>query len=189
VDFRVPPGAPGFEDQLLIKADKNPNSRGAELIGLGPRDGGLDARGMLEAARARALKCLWVFHGDLLSSAWPVAETLEALLNLDCLIYQGSNDGGMSPHAHLVLPSATYAECEGTYTNFEGRVQRFRKALEPLGESLPDWEILARVGQALGLEFRPAKAADCFGALGRSVPAFAGLTYRGVGDLGQRVSA
>ena len=189
VDFRVPPRAPGFEDQLLIKADKNPNSAGAELIGLGPRDGGLDAPGMLEAARARVLKCLWVFHHDILNAAWPEAETLEALLNLDCLIYQGSNDGGTSPHAHLVLPSTTYAECEGTYTNFEGRVQRFRKALEPLGESLPDWEILARVGRALGLEFRPARAEDCFGALGQSVPAFAGLTYRGIGDLGQRVSA
>ena len=62
VDFRVPPRTPGDEDRILIKADKNPNTRGAELIGLGPRPGGLDARGMLRAARDRRIKCLWVFH-------------------------------------------------------------------------------------------------------------------------------
>ena len=134
VDFRVPPREPGFEDQILIKADNNPNTKGAELIGLLPRGAGLGAVGMLRTARAGGLKCLWVFHHDLLGSAWPEAETLEALLALDCLIFQGSNDNGVSPYAQLVLPSATYAESEGSYTNFEGRVQRFRKALPPLGE-------------------------------------------------------
>jgi NADH-quinone oxidoreductase subunit G len=188
VDFGVPPRTPGFEDGLLIKADKNPNTRGAELIGFLPRDGGLDASGMLQAARARTLKCLWVFHHDLLDSAWPEDLVLEALGALDCLVFQGSNENGLSSSAHLILPSATYAECEGTYTNFQGRVQRFRKALPPLGESLPDWEILARVGHALELPFRPARAEGCFTALGQAVPAFAGLTYRSLGDTGQQVA-
>jgi NADH-quinone oxidoreductase subunit G len=190
VDFSVPPREPGFEDQILIKGDKNPNGKGAELMGLQPGPGGLDARGMLGAARAGTLKCLWVFHHDLLQSAWPEAEVEAALRALDCLIFQGPNENGLSPRAHLVLPSATYAESEGTYTNWEGRVQRFRKALDPLGESLPDWEILARVGRALGLGGRPpGRAEECFKTLAQSVPAFAGLTYRSLGDAGQKVSA
>jgi NADH-quinone oxidoreductase subunit G len=194
VDFRVPPRERGFEDQILIKADKNPNTKGAELIGLLPRAGGLDAVGMLRAARAGGLKCLWVFHHDLLGSAWPEAETLEALLALDCLIFQGSNDNGASPYAQLVLPSATYAESEGSYTNFEGRVQRFRKALPPLGESLPDWEILGRVGRALGIRDsgfggRTMTPERIFAALAQEVQAFSGLSYRSLGDRGQTVSS
>jgi NADH-quinone oxidoreductase subunit G len=188
VDFRLPPASPGDEDRLLIKADKNPNTRGAELIGLSPRDGGLDARGMLEAARAGRIKCLWLFHHDLLAAAWPAAETRAALSALDRLIVQGSHRHGMHAYAHYVLPSASWVEREGTFTNFEGRVQRFWKAVEPLGSALADWEIIARIGQALGLDGSPGKAEDCFRGLSASVPALAGLSYRDLGDTGVLVS-
>ena len=48
-----------------------------------------------------------------------------------------------SAAAHLVLPSAAYVEREGTFTNFEGRVQRFRTALDALGEARPDWDVFS----------------------------------------------
>jgi len=184
-DFRVPPRTPGDEDRILIKADKNPNTRGAELIGLGPRPGGLDARGMLRAARERRIKCLWVFHHDLLASAWLEAEVREALRALECFIYQGSNRNGVSPEAHYVLPSAAWVERDGTFTNFEGRVQRFWRAVEPLGLALADWEILGRVAEALGLGAPPARAEDWFKALAAAVPPFAGLSYRELRDTGK----
>ncbi len=187
VDFRVPPKSPGDEDRILIKADKNPNTRGAELVGPGLGAGGLDARGMLQAARARRIKCLWVFHHDLLDSAWPEGETREALAALGCLVFQGSNANGVSRYAHYVLPSATWVEREGTFTNFEGRVQRFWKAVEPLGASLPDWEILSRIGQVLGLGTVPGRAEDCFKALAAAVPAFQELSYRELRDSGKLV--
>jgi len=187
VDFRVPPRTPGDEDRILIKADKNPNTRGVELTGLSSGDGGLDARRLMSAVRERRIKCLWVFHHDLLASAWPEGEAREALGVLDCLIFQGSNQNGVSPFAHYVLPSATWVEREGTFTNFEGRVQRFWKAVEPLGASLPDWEIIARIGQALGVGPMPVKAEDCFKALAAGVGAFAGLSYRELRDTGKLV--
>ena len=189
VDFRVPPRTPGDEDRILIKADKNPNTRGAELIGLGPRPGGLDARGMLRAARDRRIKCLWVFHHDLRASAWPAAEVGDALRAVECFIYQGSNSNGVSAAAHYVLPSAAWVERDGTFTNFEGRVQRFWKAVEPLGLSLADWEILGRLGAALGLGPAPASAEACFKALAASAAPFAGLSYRELRDTGQVIRA
>ena len=189
VDFRVPPRTPGDQDRILIKADKNPNTRGAELIGLGPRPGGLDARGMLRAARERRIKCLWVFHHDLLASAWLEAEVREALRALECFIYQGSNRNGVSPEAHYVLPSAAWVERDGTFTNFEGRVQRFWRAVEPLGLALADWEILGRVAEALGLGAPPARAEDWFKALAAAVPPFAGLSYRELRDTGKVLRA
>jgi predicted molibdopterin-dependent oxidoreductase YjgC len=91
-----------------------------------------------------------------------------------------------------VLPSAAYVEREGTFTNFEGRVQRFRTALTPPGEAWPDWMILSFVGKALGFQdpvFAAERAEQVFNALAKTVPAFAGMTYRGMGDAGAMVKA
>ena len=184
VDYRVPPRTPGHQDDFLILADKNPNSRGAELIGLGMAD----AREILSAARNRRIRCLWVFAHDLLGSPFaPAGEVLDALLSLETLIFEGTNANATSAHAHVLLPAATYAEREGTYTSFEGRVQRFRTALDPLGAALADWEIIGRVAHALRAEARPARAEECFRGLAAAVPAFAGTTYRSIGDGGQMV--
>ncbi len=152
VAFRVPPREPGDADTLLIRSDKNPNSHGAALLGL---DG--DGAAILAAARARQVKCLWVFGHDLLAGAWPEA--------------------------------AAWVEREGTYTNFEGRVQRFRQAVEPLGQALPEWDILGRVLRALGVEVGATRAERWFRELAAAVPAFAGLTYQAIGDTGAVLSA
>src|SRR5260370_28839948 len=79
LDFRVPPRVAGDQDDFLIRADKNPNSRGAELIGIAPGQGGLAAAGMLAAARGHKLKLLSGFHHDLAAAAWPERDALAAL--------------------------------------------------------------------------------------------------------------
>jgi predicted molibdopterin-dependent oxidoreductase YjgC len=191
-DARVPPREPGDEDDFLLRADKNPNTRGAELVGLVPVSGGLDARGILAAAGQKRIKLLWVFQHDLLNSGWLESEVQAALAGAECVIFQGTNASGTSARAHLVLPSAAYAECDGTFTSFEGRVQRFRAALPPLGEALPGWEILARVGRALEADdpvFRAERAEHAFNGLAAAVPAFAGLSYRALGDTGAQVTS
>src|SRR2546425_2345491 len=124
VGFAVRPRVPGDEDRLLIRADKNPNTRGAELIGLGG-----DTAAILAAARARRIRCLWIFGHDLLDAGWPEAETRAALGAVETLIWSGTNANATSALARWVLPSAAWVERDGTFTNFEGRVQRFRAAV------------------------------------------------------------
>jgi predicted molibdopterin-dependent oxidoreductase YjgC len=80
-------------------------------------------------------------------------------------------------------------EREGTFTNFEGRVQRFWKAVEPLGASLPDWEIISRIGAALGMGPPPATAEAVFKALAAHATAFRGLSYRELRDSGKPVAS
>ncbi|PYN60199.1 MAG: NADH-quinone oxidoreductase subunit G [Candidatus Rokuibacteriota bacterium] len=184
VAFRVPPAVDGDQDEILIRADKNPNARGAELLGL---DG--DAAALLAAARARQVKCLWIFDHDLLASAWPEALVLGALGAVETLVWVGANANATSERAHWVLPAAAWVEREGTYTNFEGRVQRLRQAVEPLGQALPEWEILGRVLEALGAGARPPRAERWFRELAAATPAFAGLSYQAIGDGGQMVRA
>ncbi|MBI4245588.1 MAG: (2Fe-2S)-binding protein [Candidatus Rokubacteria bacterium] len=183
VGFRVPPARPGDQDDFLIRADKNPNTRGAELLGL---DG--DALAILAAARSRRIKCLWIFHHDLLASAWPEVETRGALAAVETLLWSGSNANPTSALATLVLPAAAWVEREGTFTNFKGRVQRFRAAVPPLGQALPDWELVGRVLQALGGEVRASRAEHWFRDLAATVPAFAGLTYQSIGDGGAMIA-
>jgi len=191
VDHRVPPAASGDQDDFLIRADKNPNTRGAELIGLLPGPGGLDGAGMIAAAGVGRLKLLWIFHHDLSRSAWAPAQITAALTAPDVVVFQGTNANVASEAAHLVLPSAAYVEREGTFTNFEGRVQRFRTALDALGEARPDWDVLSGLARALGVPdpvLASSRADQIFQGLAGAVPAYAGMSYRALGDGGRVVA-
>jgi NADH-quinone oxidoreductase subunit G len=187
LDFRVPPATPGFQDDFLIRADKHPNTRGAEELGLAA-PGEADAGHLLAAAGAGRLAVLWVFGHDLFAGRWPATEVQAALDRVGCLVFQGPNANRTSERAHVVLPSAAWVEREGTITNFEGRVQRFWRAAEPLGEARADWEILAEAARALGHDWRPARAEHVFRELAAAVPAFAGLSYRVLADHGALVA-
>jgi predicted molibdopterin-dependent oxidoreductase YjgC len=186
----VVPRKPGDEDGFLIREDKSPNSMGASLCGLGAPPGGTDAEGILRGAGAGRIKLLWVFHHDLQGSALPAASVEAAFGGAEMVVFQGPSATRTSERAHLVLPSAAYAERDGTFTSFEGRVQRFRQAVPPLGEALPDWDILSRLLRALGGTGPMAtagRAEQGFAALAASVPAFEGLSYRSLGDRGTLV--
>jgi NADH-quinone oxidoreductase subunit G len=181
VGFRVPPPVPGDEDDFLIRADKNANTRGAELMGL---DG--DVAAILDAAARGALRCLLVFGHDLFASAWPEERVAEAMSGAT-VFFVGSNGHRTSARARWVLPATTWVEREGTFTNFQGRVQRFRTAVEPLAGTLPEWEIVGRLLALLGDPPAATRAAHWFRDLAASVDAFGGLTYQTVGDAGQMV--
>jgi NADH-quinone oxidoreductase subunit G len=173
----VPPAAPAEGDDFLLRADRAPNRRGVELLGLGG-----DAAAVLAAARAGRLRVLWVFDHDL------SGDVPEALGRVETVIFTGTNANATSERAHWVLPAAAWVEREGTFTNFEGRVQRFRTALEPLGAARPAWEVLGRVLAALGGTPAGARAELWFRDLAASVPAFAGLTYQAIGDGGRMIA-
>jgi len=80
--------------------------------------------------------------------------------------------------ADVVFPVASFAEIDGTYTNVEGRVQRLRCAIPPLGVSKPDWEILSRLAGQLGVEELARKEpAGIMTELAKAVPFFKGAGY------------
>jgi len=183
VAFDVPPATPTEGDDFLLRADRTPNRRGAETIGLGG-----DAAAILDAAKAGRLRALWVFHHDLLGAGWPSSDVAAALGRVDTVIFSGTNANATSERAHWVLPTAAWLEREGTFTNFEGRVQRFRTATEPLGGAIADWDLLTRVLAAVGAPVQASRAEHWFRALVAAVPAFAGLSYQTIGDTGQMLA-
>jgi len=136
VAFRNPWEEPGEEDDFLLRADRNPNSRSAEDTGFTG-----DVRSLFERASKGLIKVLYVFWHDF---------DPEHFRNLECLVFQGVNWNRTAESAQIVLPGATHAEKDGNFTNFEGRIQPFKQALLPIGEALPDTEILTRLAEKLG---------------------------------------
>src|SRR5215510_13160606 len=89
----------------------------------------------------------------------------------------------ISQHARVVFPAASYAEVDGTFTNNDGFVQRVRKAIEPVHQSMPDWMIVARLAKELGVDFGFERSASAvFREIGERVPAYAGLRYPALKD-------
>ncbi|MFQ6673036.1 MAG: molybdopterin-dependent oxidoreductase, partial [Candidatus Tectimicrobiota bacterium] len=111
----------------------------------------------------------------------------EALGGLETLVYLGSLPTSTLALASVVLPAAVYVEREGTFTNFEGRVQRFWQALEPLGEALPEWDIWVGLAQALGVACAYQNPREVFDDLAQAVDAYAGLSYETLGKTGAPV--
>jgi NADH-quinone oxidoreductase subunit G len=87
--------------------------------------------------------------------------------------------------AHFVLPTTAFVEAEGTFTNFEGRVQRFWPAVQPPPLARPAWQILGVIIAGLDdSETAPGTAGDAFLRLGEWHQEYAGLSYDLIGSRG-----
>ncbi|PYV92542.1 MAG: NADH-quinone oxidoreductase subunit G [Acidobacteria bacterium] len=184
IDFRVPDQNLASGDDFLLRADRNPNSRGAEAVLLD--ENGFDLTQLLSMENSRKLQLLCLFEQDLtktLGEAW----AKKFLQQFEYVIYVGSNENETSVLSHLTLPSATYAETEGTFTNFEGRVQKINQAVEPLGDSLPTWQIVSKLACALGYRYNYENAEEVFGELAERVVEFQDLAYEKIGDSGVEI--
>ncbi len=180
IEYRVPEKGRVYSDSFLLTADRNPNSRGAEILGFA-------GRGYTELLRSCSegrIHFLYVCHHDL-TLGGDAQQVSEALDKVDFVAFQGSRHHPTAVLADVLLPAAIYAEKEGTFVNVQGRVQIIHAALPPLGESLPDLCILERLAAELALPITPAPAREVFLEIGCCEGPFAGMTYESVGDAGQ----
>jgi len=82
----------------------------------------------------------------------------------------------------VVLPAASVAEKDGTFTNTERRCMRIHKAIEPIGNALPDWQIIARLSTAMGYQMDYASPEEIFDEMTALTPkSYAGMTYERLG--------
>src|SRR5207244_2259379 len=174
-----PPGA--YHDDFLVKADKNPNTQGLRLQGI-PVDGGPDE--LLAAAGRGEVQALVLHRTDL--TAWRDAAAVAAILErVPYVIVLDTDRHESAQFADVVLPVATYAESDGTFTNHAGRVQRFHAAVPPPGEARPGWFVLGELVSRL-TGGRPYESAEAtFAALAEECAPFGGLGYGPLGSEGQ----
>lgn len=164
---------PGDCDDFLIKEDKAANTRGGREVGMVPSEGGLDAAGMVEAAREGRLKALYIMAEQLTSRLGE--EVLDALESLDLLVVQELFLTPVAERATVVLPAASYAEKDGTFTNHAGIVQRIRPAIASPPEARPDWRILVDLWRALEGSSPFAHPRQVAQALAREIEGYEGI--------------
>lgn len=116
-----------------------------------PEVQGLNLMQMLDAAEVGQLKAMWVIGYDVYLTNPSAEKTARALESMELVIVQDLflNESARL-FAHVFLPAAASFERPGTFMNAERRVQLLRKAIDPPGNALPDWEIMQRVAQAMG---------------------------------------
>ncbi len=178
----------GGADGYLIQADKNPNSEGARLLGLGPRAGVLGAREVLKAAGEGKFSALVAVEQDL-GAVLGMPAFLELAGRPGLLALVNAHESEAASRAPLFLPRAVYAEQEGSFTNRQGRVQRLRKAMEPWGDSRPAFALALQLGSALGQEPWAGDAESVFLDLARGVPEFKDMTHQALGKSGLAVKS
>ncbi|ADW70484.1 formate dehydrogenase subunit alpha [Granulicella tundricola] len=142
-----------------------------------PVNKGLDNREMIEAIHAGKLKAMYIKGEDTITSDSNANDVGEALRKLDFLIVQDINFSVTCEYADLILPASPSLEKDGTFVNTERRIQRLYKALEPLGESKPDWVILQMIANRLGAGWDYKHPSDVMVEVARLTPSMAGVTY------------
>ncbi len=164
------PGIPN----LALRRERAPNLAGAELLGYGR-----DWAGALRAAAAAAVVIL-------LDPELAADDEAGLAAAPGALVILGTVPSERLRNAELVLPVTTMAEENGTWVNRDGRAQRFEQAKVQPGMARPAWWVAGEVLAGPGPDAdAPATAAQAFALLGRTWPAFAGLSYSDLGFTGR----
>lgn len=133
---------------------------------------------MWDKALRGELKGLYVIGADVAITEGHSKKVEKALKSLEILVVQDIFMSKAAELAHVVLPAASFAEKDGTFVNSERRVQLIRKAIEPLGDSKPDWVILMELAQQMGYNMAYAGPEEIFNEIRGLVPSYAGITYK-----------
>jgi NADH-quinone oxidoreductase subunit G len=184
LDFRV--GDPQLkvrvrEDKVLLRADKNPNTQGCLDLGLG-RSGVAE---ILSACRSGAVQALLLQGVELLL----VPEAADALSRVGFIAVMATHEGPELQGVHAVLPAAVWAEMDGTFTNFQRRVQKIKRAVASPGDARPRWELAAGLLQRLGTPLPATSAREVFALVTKAVGDYAGLDYRAIGGGGRALAS
>ncbi len=199
----------GVDDNVLIRADKTANSAGADLVGIHPAEGGLNFEQIIDGIKSGKIKALYALEDDIAM----LPGVGEVLSKLEFFALHASNDNATTKFADVVFAASTFAEKNGTVTNFQQRVQRIRPAVTtleqdraldnfemsrwdkfaahndkwgkgPKADARPSWKIVASLAGIMGTKFKYAAADEVFNEICSKVNSFKGLSYLKIGTKG-----
>lgn len=184
-------GCPDTVDGILLRADRSPNYRGALDMGIAPGEGWLGAKEMLEAGRAGSLKALFIMGADPLGSPGAGREEISrALEELELLVVLDPVLTETAAKATLILPTLFSFESGGTFTNYNGRVQKLNPAFggfrNPEG-CRADWDVLSELCRGMGVKAKFRGAGDVMEEIAREIPVYKAVSYATLGDRGLKL--
>jgi formate dehydrogenase alpha subunit len=150
-----------------------------------PSSPGLSLVEMFDAAYRKEIKALYLVGENPALSDPDVQHIREALARLEFLVVQDIFLSETAEFAHVVLPAASFAEKDGTFTNTERRVQLVRKAIEPIGDSRPDWWIVCEAARRMGAtNFDYNHPSDIMEEIRKLTPSYGGISCDRLGNEG-----
>ncbi len=131
-----------------------------------------DLAQILDRARKGEIKALYIVGENPVGTLPASMGVAEALEKVEFLIVQDPFLTETGRLAHVVLPATTYAEKEGSFTSMEGKVNPVRMAIEPTGESKPDWEIFSELAWRMGFPLEYGSAKEIHREIAKTIPGY-----------------
>jgi predicted molibdopterin-dependent oxidoreductase YjgC len=106
-----------------------------------------------------------------------IVRNVNEISKMDFVAYIGTYQNKFMDYAHVVLPTASYVETDGTFTNTERRVQIAKKKIEPAKNMLAGWQLLAKIAEKAGAKWNYGSPADVMKEIARLTPSYANISY------------
>ena len=149
---------------------------------------GLTLTDMFDVAEEGKIKAMYVMGENPALSEPNMGHAQKALKNLEFLVVQDIFMTETAQFADVVLPAASFAEKEGTFTSTERRVSRVRKAIDPIGESKADWQIISDLAKQMGSsQFNYGSAAEIMDEISNLTPSYGGISHERL-DSGEQLA-
>lgn len=145
---------------------------------------GLTVVEMMNAAYDGKLKGLYVMGENPMLSDPNLNHVREALERLEFLVVQDIFLSETAEMADIVLPGTSSYEKDGTFTNTERRIQKVVPAIEPIGDSRPDWKIICELSHRMGYDMDYASPAEIMKEIAEVTPIYGGVHYDRLGKDG-----
>ncbi len=139
---------------------------------------GMTMTEMLPGVSRGEIKALYIMGENPALTDPDSDHAIKAMQELEFLVVQDLFLTETGKLAHVVLPAASFAEKDGTFSNTERRVARVRLAIHPVGQAKPDWQIVCELGNRLGYPMAYASPEEIFDEIRKVTPAYAGITYK-----------
>jgi formate dehydrogenase alpha subunit len=145
---------------------------------------GLTLTEMVKAAAAGEIRAMFILGENPMVSDPDIQHVKEALKSLDFLVVQDIFLSESSKLADVVLPGVSFAEKDGTFTNTERKVKRVRKAIEPVGDSRQDWQIICDLSTRMGYEMSYEDPSQIMEEIAKVTPSYGGIHYDRIDEDG-----
>lgn len=171
----LPSDLPGYQKVFRPEViEKFETAWGAKLSD----EVGLTLSEIMDEAADGDIRFMYIMGENPMVSDPDINHVTHALESVDFLIVQDIFMTETAELADIVLPASSFAEKDGTFSNTERRVQRVRKAIEPIGDSKPDWEILMDIMNYLGYDKKYFNPSEIMDEIAQVTPSYGGISYK-----------
>ena len=142
-----------------------------------PINPGLKIPEMFHAMEEGQMKALYLMGENPVLSDPDSKHVIEALKHLELFIAQDIFLNETNELADVIFPAVSYAEQDGTFSNTDRRVQRLHKVIDPIGNSKPDYEIIAEFATRMGYPMKYDSASAIMDEIASVTPSFCAINY------------